>query len=339
MNKMNNILICSVNWLGDACMTMPALQLFHKQHPDTKITILTKPALKPLWQMHPAVSSIIILDTTTRGMFQTAANIKKHNFDAAYILPNSWRSALIPFMARIPKRIGQTGHHRRLLLTETTPHDNTRYHQQWEYAAIFKLETINELPPPALKIPAEAARKIEAMVPLQPDTNIIGLIPGAARGPSKQWPPEHFIAASKIISDSINCRFVIMGTKNEASLCEEISAAIGKNAISLAGKTTLQELTAAIAGCDCILCNDSGGMHLAGATGTPIVAMYGITDSKKTGPLGKNYKILQPEGVKVSRNIPRDSPEARKALQSIPPTQAAQAALSIISPPRQPTTH
>jgi len=330
MNRDNDILICGVNWLGDACMTMPALQLYYKQNNAPRITVLTKAALKPLWKMHPAVYDTITLETTTAGMFRTSLLVKEKKFNSAYILPNSWRSALIPFMAHIPNRIGQTGHHRQLLLTETTQPDPNRYHQQWEYAAILKLQNIDTLPPPALAVPDDTMQSLAEIMPAGDKSLWIGILPGAARGPSKQWPAEHFIAAAKIIAGSLSVRFAVLGTKTEAPLCKSIAAAIGNSAVSLAGRTSLQQLIAILSRCNTVLCNDSGGMHLAASTETHVVAIYGITDAEKTGPLGKGHRIIQAQGVKVSRSIPRDSPEARKALASISPQEVAVAALEVI---------
>jgi heptosyltransferase-2 len=325
----NNILICGVNWLGDACMTMPAIQCFHRQNPDTKITLLTKPGLAPLWQMHPDISNTIPLQKDTMGMLHTIREVRQHNFSKAFIFPNSWRSALIPSAAGIPYRRGRTGHYRNLLLTAPLPNDTSDRHQQWEYTSILGLTNITELPPPTLKINTEDKHNIESRI-TQSNNIRIGILPGAARGPSKQWPRENYIAAAKIIASDGNCQFIIMGTQSEAELCQSIAAEIGNNAISLAGQTSLPQLTAALASCKVVLCNDSGGMHLASAAGSTVIAMYGITDPTKTGPIGLNHQIIQPEGVRASRDIPRNSPEAIRALQSITPQQVADKTFSTI---------
>ena len=330
MKISKDILVCGVNWLGDACMTMPALQVFKKKHSDCCITMLTKPALKPLWEIYPSVDNIITLESSFAGMLRTARKIRSHKFQSAYILPNSWRSALIPLMAHIPNRIGQTGHHRQILLTSRTQLQTTKGHQQWEYVDILKLENIKQMPYPVLLVPEESKIVLEKKLQVEPKTKLIGILPGAARGPSKQWPQEHYISAAKIIAKNCKCSFVIMGTKNEAELCNSVCNGIGNHAISLAGKTTLSELVAALDLCSTVLCNDSGGMHLAASAGTPVVAIYGITDSSRTGPLGSGHHIIQAENVKVSREISRDSQEARDALKSISPDKVAQAALSVL---------
>lgn len=331
MSTNENILICGVNWLGDACMTMPALQLFRKKHSEAKISILIKPALKPLWKMHPDIDNIICLDSSFKGMFKTAKVLKTYNFTSAYILPNSWRSALLPFMAGIPKRIGQTGHHRQLLLTEKAKFQSEHQHQQWEYVDILKLGNINDLPSPKLNVPDTIPNILTKKLKGKPSPKLIAILPGAARGPSKQWPKENYISAAKNISARCNSVFVILGTDNESELCSSVCSAIGDNAISLAGATSLSELIAVLSKCATVLCNDSGGMHLSACTGTSVVAIYGITDPTKTGPLGDGHKIIQAKNVTVSRDIPRDSAEACTALRSIEPEQVADATISILS--------
>ena len=327
-----NILIFGVNWLGDACMSMPALQRFREQNPATHITMLTRPSLTPLWEMHPCVDATIPMHPTLREMRTAAKELRNRDIDKAYVFPNSWRSALVPYFAKIPVRLGQYGHHRGILLTHTTPLSpkNRERHQQWEYVDILQLQDIETLPGPTLKVPASVAEHIQKSMPAQPNSPWIGLLPGAARGPSKQWPVEHYIEATKQIRDNTTCRFALMGTPAEAELCNTIAEAIGPTAISLAGKTTLPELIAALGQCSTVLCNDSGGMHLAASVGTPVVAVYGITDPAKTGPLGSGHTLICAAGVTASRDVPRDSIPAREALASIVPERVVEAVLNTL---------
>ncbi len=333
-----NILICGVNWLGDACMSMPALQVFRSQQPDLKITMLTRPALKPLWELHPCIDSTIPLTPTLAGMRKATRLVKALDAQEAYIFPNSWRSALIPYFARVPHRIAQRGHHRSLILTKTVQpkmRSAPPCHQQWEYVKILRLVNVTELPPPSLTIPEAAKQTVDAILSADA-TPWVGILPGAARGPSKQWPQEHFISAAKQIADAHKCHFVLLGTAAEELLCQEIGAALGERAISLAGKTSLPELTAVLERCSTVLCNDSGGMHLAAAVGVPVVAVYGITAPTKTGPLGDGHHLICADGITASRDVPRDSSEAREALRSIFPQRVAEAALEILTRPSCP---
>lgn len=319
---------------------MPALQHFHACHADTRITMLSRPFLEPLWAMHDAVDATIPLVPTVAGMREAIAQVRQAGPQTAFLFPNSWRSALVPFFGRVPCRIGQQGHHRGILLTTTTPLSGraSNGHQQWEYVDILQLEQVNELPAPALRVPESITQALHDRMPDTAGTPWVAIIPGAARGPSKQWPAGHFIEAARHIAEQSACGFLILGTEAEIQLCESIAAKLGGSATSLAGKTTLPEFTAALSQCSVTLCNDSGGMHLSAAVGTPVVAIYGITDAAKTGPLGPGHALICAEGVTASRSVPRDSQEARDALQSIPPERVAHAALNTLNSNQHPAS-
>jgi len=109
-----SVLVVSTNWIGDAVMGMPALQLFRLENPAARITVLTKPGLVALWQMHPAVDSV----QTMEKPLPTARKLRPMQHGRAYVFPNSFRSAYVSWLAGIPRRIGQCGEWRRLLLTE-----------------------------------------------------------------------------------------------------------------------------------------------------------------------------------------------------------------------------
>jgi len=325
-----SILIVGVNWLGDACMTMPALQVFRQRHPQARISLLTKPPLAALWRLHPAVDEVLPLVPGHAGVWQTAAGLRRQRFDRAYIFPNSWRSALIPFLAGIPERIGTCGHGRRLLLTEqiSLSERARQGHQQWEYVDILQLGKIPELPAPGMDL-----SNITHPLPPRSDIRTIGLIPGAARGASKQWPEAHYIAAARMIRKAIPCRFVLFGTAAERPVCQRIDEALQPDSQSLAGQTSLPVLASALGTCDTVICNDSGGMHLAAAAGTPVVAIYGLTDQRKTGPLGAGHQCIQADNVPVSRDIARHDADATRALASISPERVATTTLSTLQTP------
>ena len=148
---------------------------------------------------------------------------------------------------------------------------------------------------------------------------ISALIPGAARGPSKQWPPEHFAQLGELIAEHLSSKIVILGSPKEMELCAQVAGGIKAGTINLAGETSLTELTAVLSLCRTAVTNDSGGMHLASAAGTGVVAVYGLTDPDKTGPLGDACRVVCGKNVGCSRDIPRRSAEAMESLRSITP--------------------
>jgi heptosyltransferase-2 len=320
--KAERILIVGLNWIGDAVMSMPALQACRAELPDAHITLLVKPYLKPLWQMHAVPDDILCLDKTR----STIAMLRAGKFDRACILPNSFRSAFLPAMAGIPQRIGLRGELRRWILTRALKPAGG--HQSNEYFPILAPASLDgPHDRPQLTIPDAAGQSLAAKVTRL--ENCITLMPGAARGASKMWPLEHFEALGKALLSKLECPIVLAGGSGDAPACEALAESLGSRALSLAGKTGLQEWAALLGRSRVAVANDSGGMHLAAAVGTPVVGIYGMTDPEKTGPLGERCKVIQNSAVR-NRDIARDSEEARQALESIAPETVLDAVLGIM---------
>ena len=325
------VLVYAPNWLGDAVMAMPALQAWRALHPATRLTILTKRSNADLWRMHPAVDDVVELLPGTRGTFRTGRLLRAHRFAEAYLLPNSFRSALVAWLARIPVRCGVACHARSLLLTHRArlsraPSD---YHQSRETAPIllgnsFTPET--PLPAPSLALPAELRAATLAAFGLDGrDGALVAVIPGAARGDSKRWP--HFAKAARRLAEGHpERRFVVLGTAAESGLCREVADAVGAAAVDVSGRTTMPQFAALLSAASVVLCNDSGGMHLASALGTPLVAVFGLTDWRRTGPLGPDSVVVRQEGVEGRRAIARRSSAAAEVLRSIPAERVGAAA-------------
>ena len=155
-------------------------------------------------------------------------------------------------------------------------------------------------------------------------------MPGAAYGPAKRWPAERFATAGRLLKDRLKCNIVAIGSAEERALCAIVTRDAGPGSLNLAGGTTLPELAAVLAQCRLALTNDSGGMHLATAMGIPVTAVFGITDPARTGPLGSAARVMQASAHR-SRDIRRDSPEARASLLRITPEQVAETAMELLN--------
>jgi len=328
------LLVCGLNWLGDAILAMPALQVLHFHHADAEITLLTPPSLAPLWEMHDAPTRILPLPKKGRSLRPTLQTLRELDIETAYILPHSFRSVLPPFLAGIPQRIGLPGHFPRdIMLTEVRhPAGGPgRSHQVYEMLDLFfPKQHRRAFAPPKLVVPTEIREAMRAKLASLPQPWIT-IIPGAARGPSKQWPAERYAETAAALVAQTGGSIITLGTKSERNACQQVAAASAPNGLNLAGETTLQELAAVLSLSALALCNDSGGMHLAAALGTPLVALFGITDPDSTGPLGQRFQILQ-HAIQRTRDIPRHSAEARKALAAISTTEVLQTALQLLHP-------
>ncbi len=311
-----SILIVSPSWLGDAIIALPALEKIKSEHPATELSILTKPQLQEFWRLTKIAGRIEIQSGGARGTWRTALRLRSLKIDRCYIIPNSFRSAAIPWLARIPERIGFRGHFRSALLSEirgaNLPPD---LHQSCEVMTLVTNVAVQELEirEPLIEIDNSVAAAAKKKFKL--DDGVVAIFPGAARGPSKCWPEQRYCELGMMIA--LRGRsIVVLGSQAERGLCERIAASIGPRARNLAGLTGLSELAAVLKNCAAVVANDSGGMHLAAAVGVPVVAVYGITDSSKTGPLGIESHVLQNSDIRA-RDIPRDSRIARKCLESI----------------------
>ena len=330
----DSLLVVSPNWLGDAVMALPGLRRLRRERPDSSICIFCRPGLASFWG---AVSSVDSVVAFPKGeMLAAARRLRSFRFARAFLLPNSIRSALVVRLSGIPRRrIRGTTRSvaRRILVGEAVRFSpaEAKMHQALEYAKILcgspecDLRGDCGFSPPAAPDLLERLGIAPAAASGVP---LVGLVPGAARGPSKRWPG--FADAAKIIRRELPAvRFAVFGGRGEERTCADLASALG--APDACGRTSLAEFAAALAFCDCVVCNDSGGMHLAAAAGVPVVAVFGKTDPDKTGPVGRAATVVRAEGVRVSRAIARDDPEAVAALASVSPERVAEAVLRALA--------
>lgn len=328
-----DVLICAPNWLGDGVIALPAIRRLRRARPEDRITLLVKPRVAGLWSLADGFDRVIEYGAGARGTFGVARELRRGRFAAAHVLPNSFRAALIPFLARIPRRRAARGHGRSLLLTEIVPPPDGpgRAHRVWSYLSILGVDADPaDLAPPFLAVPAEAIDRARDDYGLDAGAEWVALAPGAARGPAKRWPAERFAAVGRRLAEETGARPVVVGTAAEAGLCAEVAAGLPGGSRDLAGRTDLPALAAVLSLARLAITNDSGAMHLAAAVGTRVVAVYGTTDPARTGPLGPGHGTIVREGAALSTQVRRDSPEAREALLSISPEEVADAALDAL---------
>ena len=330
---MDRLLICGTNWLGDSIISMPALQALKQRRPNTHLSLLVKPGMVPLWEMHSAVDAVIPIAQGRGGTRRTVRMLRQQLFDRAVIFPNSFRSALLPFMGGVPRRMGVASHGRELLLTERRPgrQPGDASHQVWEYYRLLELGEDGGPAAPRITPPPSARDEAAQLLSADENRPWIAMLPGAARGDSKRWPPERFAAVAKGLVESHNARIALLGTAAERPACDHIAAAVGDAACNLAGRTSLTVLAAGLARCGAVVSNDSGGMHLATAVGTPVVAIFGLTDPDLTGPLGEANRVIcgaPPE--QRTRDVPRESAEAASAQRSVQPERVLAEARGIL---------
>lgn len=282
-----NILVKGNNWLGDAVMSLPTLRSLKTMLPEARLSVLTKAAFADLYKGAPYVDEVLPHQRGSMGTWVgMVRSLKKQKFDAALLLPRSFSAAFLAWSARIPRRIGYADGARTKLLTET-PAPLDRRHRVYHYHHLLSaFGTPPAVQPPRIEIPPDARAWAEEKLPGGP---WIGLNPGATYGAAKQWFPDRFIELGRKLSR--RGRVVVVGGPAEADLGERVAK--GMNGISIAGKTSVLQLSAAISRCSLFVTNDTGPMHVADAVGTPMVAIFGPTDWIVTPPFGKSHTIVR----------------------------------------------
>jgi heptosyltransferase II len=333
------ILIRAGNWLGDAVLSIPAVCAIKSGRPDAHVTILTPAKLAPLWKLIPEVDKIISL--TNRSLFAAARSVKQEpRFDAAILFPNSLRAALEVWLSRIPRRIGYRGHSRRWLLNQIVreprkpgppQHQSLRYLRIAEEcgAETSNSETVREQAAqrPTLNVQLQDVHQPSA-IDHQP---LLGLCPGAEYGPAKQWFPERFTEVAASVSAQTGAQWVLFGTEKEAAIGETIATALGDRCVNRIGQTTLEHLIDELAACRLLLTNDTGTMHLAALLDVPVVAIFGSTEPRLTGPLGEGHIILR-HHVECSPCFLRQCPIDFRCMKAVSTQAVCNAVMSILEP-------
>ena len=275
-------------------MTEPLLRRLHAR--GERITVGALPWVAPVYRAMAQVADVIVFPFAHGGLQWTARRAMaarlRGRFDAAYVCPNSLKSALIPWWAGIPRRVGYSGESRLLLLNRRLPNPpkGERPPMVAFYSALSgEADVASDRPvlqlDPALLTPALQALGLSAQ-------GYYVAAPGAEYGPAKRWPPGHFAS----LAAQLKLPVVLLGSAKEAALCAEIAAqakALGaKIVLDLSGRTSLDQALAVIAAAKAMVSNDSGLLHVAAAFGTPQVAVFGSSSPLHTPPLSDKAQVL-----------------------------------------------
>ncbi|HEY0883997.1 MAG TPA: lipopolysaccharide heptosyltransferase II [Ramlibacter sp.] len=285
-----NSLIIAPQWIGDAVMTEPLLARLHAR--GERLTVGALPWVAPVYRAMPQVREVIEFPFRHGGLQwrarRTLAKQLNGRFDTAYVLPNSLKSALLPFLSGIPKRVGYLGEARVGLLTHRLKNPKDEPPMVAFYSALSGDTRGLELDRPKLQLDAAQIDEALARHALRPHGYVV-FAPGAEYGPAKRWPAVHFAELAR----SLDRAAVLLGSGKEAPLCDEIAqAAGGGHCVNLAGQTSLLEAFALIAGAGTVVSNDSGLMHVAAAFGVPQVALFGSSSPLHTPPLNDRARIV-----------------------------------------------
>jgi heptosyltransferase II len=335
-SRVRRLLIRAVNWIGDAVMTTPAVDTIRANFPEAQITVLANPAVSPIFSFYDGVDRMITVDRNgrhkgTRGRLKLAAELRKERFDLAIMLPNSFDSALVPFLAGIPQRAGKDSDARSMILTHRFPRKLLRpdTHQVLNYLTMleyFGLQPVDA----RLRLQSSAAEESEmdallAGHGIRKSDFILGINPGAAFGSAKRWYPERFAETAQELAQRWGARVVITGGPSETAMAQRIEEHLGGDCANFAGATSVRQLMALIKRCDFFITNDSGPMHIAAAFDVPLVAIFGSTDHRTTSAFFERGAIVR-SGADCAPCMKRECPTDHHCMTEVTAAQVIEAA-------------
>ncbi|WAN09404.1 lipopolysaccharide heptosyltransferase II [Stutzerimonas balearica] len=299
-----NILIIGPSWVGDMVMAQTLFICLKHQHPSCNIDVLAPEWSRPILERMPEVRQALsfpvghgVLDLATR---RRVAQGLRGQYQQAILLPNSLKSALVPFLAGIPKRTGWKGEMRYGLLNDLRKLDKARYPLMIERFMALAFEPDASLPQPyphpQLRIETHSRDQALARFGLSLDRPVLALCPGAEFGESKRWPAAHFaeVAERKIRE---GWQVWLFGSKNDhlvgQDIVQRLIPGLREEVVNLAGETSLAEAIDLLSCADAVVSNDSGLMHVSAALGRPLVAVYGSTSPAFTPPLSDRVETVR----------------------------------------------
>lgn len=318
------------NWIGDSILALPSLESVSMNFPEDQVWVAAKDWVKDLYFACDFVEGTIPLPskTTLTSLHHSAQTLKASRFDIGILLPNSFSSALLFYLANIPQRWGYKKDGRGFLLTRGVALPENNLHQAWYYLDLLSRlglrSNVKEIKFPLTEDERRRAQEYLRTLNVDMKKPIIFLHPGAAYGPSKRWPVQKYALLADLFYERDQATIFIIGSLDEVETAESLSSAMAVEPINLAGKTSLRLLAGLISQASLFISNDSGPMHMANALKVPVVALFGPSDPHQTRPFQKPFTIIK-------KNVPcwpcsyRVCPYDHRCMMNIEPEEVYEA--------------
>lgn len=339
-------LVVAPSWVGDAILSEPLIALLREPYEDPIVDVLAPPWCAPVYARMRGIRRIIEnplghgkLDLA--GRRRLGSELRKEGYTRAFILPNSWKSALVPYFAGIPKRIGYRGEARFGLLTDARPLSKKNMPRLVDrFAALVTTRGgLVPMPTSPVLVP-DTANRAAAMraLHIRTDRPVVVLCPGAEFGAAKRWPPNQFAElAAMFLQDGL--QVWIVGSPNDRIAADAVLNSLGENVTKVRDLTARTDLGTAIdilSAASIVISNDSGLMHAAAAVGVPLVALFGSSSPIYTPPLSPLATIAKID-IPCSPCFKRECPLGHfKCMRELKPPMVynlARAALPALNPP------
>ncbi|WP_455223491.1 lipopolysaccharide heptosyltransferase II [Kaarinaea lacus] len=312
---MKQILVVGPSWVGDMVMAQSLFITLKQTYPAAAIDVLAPAWSESILSRMPEVRTAIT-QPVGHGEFGLLARyrlgrrLRQKSYDKAIVLPRSFKSALVPFIARIPQRIGYKGEMRYGLINEIRPLDKTMLTQTVQRFVALGVEPDAPLPPPIpepkLKVDNDNQQRLLQALGIKLERPVVGFMPGAEYGPAKCWPEENFAGVADYLVKN-GFQVWLLGSEKDRAAANKIQQSCQESLINLCGKTSLQDVVDLMAVMQLAITNDSGLMHVAAAVGCPLIAIYGSSTPAYTPPLTQHARVLY-EGLSCSPCFQRECP-------------------------------
>lgn len=296
---MSKALIIAPSWVGDAVMAQPLLRRLRERNPELVLDAFAPAWVAPVLERMPEIHRVVINpfahgELRLKVRWNMGRSLRRDGYSHAIVLPNSFKSALLPFFAGIPLRTGYVGEMRHLLLNDARRLDKQALPLMVERFAMLAerpgAPLQRPVPHPRLTVDAAQQRATLEKLSLAPDKPVAAFCIGAEYGAAKRWPARHFARLARLLA--ADYEIWLLGSQKDAAIGAEIDALSQGAARNLCGRTDLGEAVDLIAAGALVVSNDSGLMHVAAALDKPMAALYGSSSPGFTPPLSDKARVL-----------------------------------------------
>jgi len=298
---MQKILVVAPSWVGDCMLMQPMLLRLKQRFPDSCIDVLAPPWTLSLLKQMPEVNAVIVNPFPHGALrlfarYRLGKQLQASHYDAAYVLPNSLKSALVPFFANIPLRIGFTGEMRYGLLNDARKLDKEKLPlmvERFAQLAEASSDKIQDtIPHPQLNVTNEARQQVLGKLELTLDQPVAIFCPGAEYGPAKRWPVQYYAELAQQLRAQ-GCTVWLIGSPKDTEVAAKIVSLGNPSVRNLCGATDLSDAIALLSCASLVVSNDSGLMHIAAALDRPMLAIFGSSSPQFTPPLSEKAQVLK----------------------------------------------
>lgn len=307
VSDIKRVVVRGTNWVGDSVMTVPALRALRRVLPDANITLAIRPSAKGIFSEADFIDDVLVYDRRNAlSVISQVREWRRRRFDLAVLFQNAFEAALIPFLAGVPLRLGYATESRQAMLTHPLPLPDWRSSKHEVFYYLYLVTALEQLvtgtstvceTDPDISLAISESRKTEATELLRSygvndEKSVVAICPGSINSRAKRWPAERYAALADRLMDQQR-QVVLIGSKDELEVTNEVTGRMRNRPVVMTGKTTLDQITAVLGNVDLVVTNDTGPAHIAAALGCPTIVIFGPTNPLTTRPFSFKAEVIR----------------------------------------------